>query len=242
MSEVAVHAGSNLGRRGNRGGPRRAWRGRGAPGRPPQDRERPTHFISVPLDHLSHFTSQVSHFTDSLLAASPPINGLDPSIVISPSRLHLTLGVMNLASEDQLSNEPRVNSPHDQESGGERKAPRKSVADAVALLDSLKLDIESSLRGQPLQLCLNEFAVMRRSPAGEADVMYIGPATIGTKTAEHERSVGILETINRRFTEEGFITETRPLKGWAAPPVFNGPDRGYDIPKSALHWDATLIR
>ncbi|KAG8697375.1 hypothetical protein FRC11_000077, partial [Ceratobasidium sp. 423] len=142
------------------------------------------------IDHLSNFTSQISRFTDSLLAASPPITGLDPSIVISSNRLHLTLGVMNLTSEDHQSNEPRADLP--QEGGSERKPPRRSVAEAVALLHSLKPDIESILQGQPLQLCLNEFAVMRRSPAGEADVMYIGPATTGIKPEEHKRSVGIL--------------------------------------------------
>ncbi|KAJ1304234.1 hypothetical protein OPQ81_005398 [Rhizoctonia solani] len=202
MASAEMPLGGSRGWRGNRGGSRRPWRD--AQSKSAQARERPTHFISVPLDHLSQFTSQISHFTNSLLTVSPPITGLDRSIVISPSRLHLTLGVMSLATEDR---------PVDSSKQTEiDKTPQKSITDALALLRSLKPEIESALQGQPLQLCLNEFAVMRRSPAGEADVMYIGPAAAGAKTEEHIRSVKILETITRRFTQEGFITDTRPLK------------------------------
>ncbi|KAH7339267.1 hypothetical protein B0J17DRAFT_654483 [Rhizoctonia solani] len=121
-----------------------------------------------------------------MLAVSPPIAGLDSSIVVSPSRLHLTLGVMNLASEEHQSIQPEANPSQ------EMKAPRKTVADALAVLRSLKPDIESALKGQPLQLCLNEFEVMHRSPGGEADVMYIGPTAAGAQTEEHMQSVGIL--------------------------------------------------
>ncbi|KDQ16020.1 hypothetical protein BOTBODRAFT_43642 [Botryobasidium botryosum FD-172 SS1] len=45
------------------------------------------------------FRTHVSEFTDSLLASSSDIPGLDESIVISPMRLHLTLGVMCLSDD-----------------------------------------------------------------------------------------------------------------------------------------------
>ncbi|CAE6504924.1 unnamed protein product [Rhizoctonia solani] len=191
MAEAVVHTHGSLGCGSNRGA-RRGGRGRGSQGGTVQTRERPTHFISVPLDHLQQFTSQVSCFTDSMLAVSPPIAGLDSSIVVSPNRLHLTLGVMNLASEEHQSVQPEASA------STETKTPQKSIADALAVLSSLKPDIESDLKGQPLQLCLNEFNVMRRSPAGEADVMYIGPATVGTQTKEHMQSVGVLEDLSRK--------------------------------------------
>jgi hypothetical protein len=69
---------------------------------------------------------------------------------------------------------------------------RKTVAEAVSLLRSLKPDIAAMLNDQPLQLNLDEFAVMRRSEAGEADVMYIGPAVAAVRTEEHSRSVRVL--------------------------------------------------
>ncbi|EUC61573.1 AKAP7 2'5' RNA ligase-like domain protein [Rhizoctonia solani AG-3 Rhs1AP] len=226
MAGVVARASNNIGRRGDQGGARRPWRGRGAQGRSSQVRERPTHFISVPLDHLHEFALEISRFTEGLQTASPPITGLDPSIVISPRRLHLTLGVMGLTAEGNQVTQPPTNPS--QERGMNGVTHRQSITAAQALLDSLKPDIESALQGQPLQLCLNEFAVMRRSPTGEADVMYIGPTATGINSAEHTRSVGVLgkpthctrlqklsrsiEMINRRFIEEGFITDRRPLK------------------------------
>ncbi|CAE6470475.1 unnamed protein product [Rhizoctonia solani] len=210
MAGVVTRAGNSTGRRGDQAGSRRPWRGRGAPGRSFQVRERPTHFISVPLDHLQEFTLEISRFTDGLRTASPPITGLDPSIVISPRRLHLTLGVMSLTAEYNQVTEPQTDPS--QERSMNEATPQKSIAAAQALLRSLKPDIESALQGQPLKLCLDEFAVMRRSPAGEADVMYIGPTATGINSGEHTRSVGVLEMVNRRFIEEGFITDRRPLK------------------------------
>lgn len=204
MADAVAYTGNSVGRGGNRGGSERLWRG--------QAREKPTHFISVPLDHLQGFTSQISRFTDALQAVSPPIDGLDSSIVISPRRLHLTLGVMSLGSEDNQTIQTQVDPSQARGKDGARVMPRKSIAAALALLHTLKPDIEFALQSQPLYLCLNEFAVMRRSPAGESDVMYIGPAATGTKSEQHTRSVGILETVNRRFIEEGFITDKRPLK------------------------------
>ncbi|KAG9081938.1 hypothetical protein FS749_007275 [Ceratobasidium sp. UAMH 11750] len=68
------------------------------------------------------------------------------------------------------------------------------------------------LDNQPIQLTLDELTVMRRSPAGEADVLYLGPSNTLTKSEEHVRSVELLQMVHEKFREAGFITETRPLK------------------------------
>ncbi|CEL61314.1 hypothetical protein RSOLAG1IB_09926 [Rhizoctonia solani AG-1 IB] len=209
MAEATGHTNNHLGRRENRGDPKRPWKGRGGTTASPIARERPTHFISIPLDHVVSFTTQVSQFTDTLLAASPPITGLDRSIIISPNRLHLTLGVMNLTTEEHESRGPLADSS---QGGTDSKSSRKTVAEALALLHSLKPYVESTLQGQPLQLCLDEFAVMKRSPSGEADVMYVGPTPGRPKAEEHTRSVDVITNINKTFIENGFITDTRPLK------------------------------
>jgi len=157
--------------------------------------------------------------TDALLATSPPITGLDPSIVISPSRLHLTLGVMTLSeteSGEMLSTDLRVASR--QPSTGTarpnegKSASRHAVSEAVRLLQELKPDIQQMTNSQPLQLTLDELAVMRRSKTGEADVMYLGPASAIAKMEEHAQAVKVLQTVQNRFREAGFVTETRPLK------------------------------
>lgn len=50
----------------------------------------------VSQGHHPALRTRISTFTDSLLMSEPPIPGLDPSIIIAPRRLHLTLGVMSL--------------------------------------------------------------------------------------------------------------------------------------------------
>ncbi|KAB5588272.1 hypothetical protein CTheo_8283 [Ceratobasidium theobromae] len=190
-----------------RGGAKRQRGGRGsAPrGRPQKGNDRPTHFISVPLDHIKAFTSQISNLTDELLAVSPPITGLDSSIVISPARLHLTLGVMNLAPDEDQSEGHKSSRAQGPSTGNETpppdwSEPPKTISQAVGLLQSLKPEIEEILSNQPLQLNLDELTVMRRSEEGNADVMYIGPAAGVVRTEEHSQSLHctILNTSHRK--------------------------------------------
>jgi hypothetical protein len=96
---------------------------------------------------------------------------------------------MNLTTEEHESRGPLADSS---QGGTDSKSSRKTVAEALALLHSLKPYVESTLQGQPLQLCLDEFAVMKRSPSGEADVMYVGPTPGRPKAEEHTRSVDVI--------------------------------------------------
>ncbi|QRV93643.1 hypothetical protein RhiJN_21661 [Ceratobasidium sp. AG-Ba] len=164
--------------------------------------------LSVPLDHLKDFTFQVGQMGNSLLSFSPPITGLDSSIVISPVRLHLTLGVMALddgpeATSARISNDSKGH--HDSEG-------RKTVQDALSLLQEIKPDVQRFLNNEPLRLTLDELAVMRRSPEGEADVMYLGPSNTLPKSEEHSNSVRLLQMIHERFRDAHFIKDRRPLK------------------------------
>ena len=45
----------------------------------------------------------MSAFTNALLAATPPIPGLDTTVVIPPRRVHFTLGVMSLDVDEDKS-------------------------------------------------------------------------------------------------------------------------------------------
>ncbi|KAF8172721.1 hypothetical protein BJ912DRAFT_1148040 [Pholiota molesta] len=105
---------------------RGGWKGRGGRGRrgarPADARERPTHFLSLPLHTHADLRDRVSAFQNALFAtpssSSPTsvaqpstvkgkrplrvssiVDGLDSSIVIDPRRLHMTLGVMALQKE-----------------------------------------------------------------------------------------------------------------------------------------------
>jgi AKAP7 2'5' RNA ligase-like domain len=64
---------------------------------------RPTHFLALPIGHHTELRNTVSSLTSSWLAHQPPIEGLDPSIVVQPRRLHFTLGVMTLNSPHDLA-------------------------------------------------------------------------------------------------------------------------------------------
>ncbi|KAF8594778.1 hypothetical protein BDV93DRAFT_529087 [Ceratobasidium sp. AG-I] len=208
---------------------RRSWRGKRVRGGQQsrgsgkanrgEVRERPTHFISVPLDQLDGFTSQVAHMSNALLAASPPVTGLDPSIVISPPRLHLTLGVMALTESNTKGSSTRPRDPSAAQGSTDeapsqeaQTVPRRTITDAIEFLQQLEPEIRQILQNQPLQLVLDELAVMRRSNTGEADVMYLGPSDMTMKTEEHAQTFKALQIVHNRFREAGFVTETRPLK------------------------------
>ena len=106
--------------------------------------------------------------TSSWLVHEPPIEGLDPSIVVHPRRLHLTLGVMALAPADA---HPSTNpsSSSEQARGGAR-----DLAGAVALLASLAPRVRAVLARNPLRVPLGRLAIMQTDPA-RAHVLYAEP-------------------------------------------------------------------
>ena len=103
----------------------------------------------------------VHAFQSGLLASSPAIPGLDPSIVIHPRRLHLTLGVMSLSS---------TTDPADSNT--------KTVQSALDLLRSLRPQIMRLLAGHTLRVPLNRMHIMnpRRGRLDDAHVLWMGPA------------------------------------------------------------------
>jgi hypothetical protein len=64
-----------------------------------------THFLTLPIGHHAELRSAISALTTSWLAHEPPIDGIDPSIVVNPHSLHLTLGVMALAPQSPPHND-----------------------------------------------------------------------------------------------------------------------------------------
>lgn len=88
-------------------------------------------------DHDENLLARVDTLQKALTKADPPIPNFHPSTLIDRRKLHLTLGVMNLA-------EPRDTLPTRQEAqGGTSSHPEatKSVESAVALLVSLRPQI-----------------------------------------------------------------------------------------------------
>jgi activating signal cointegrator complex subunit 1 len=105
----------------------------------------------------------MSALSSSWLAHEPPIDGLDPSIVVHPRRLHLTLGVMALAS-------PNANAG----AGTSSEQGGRDLAGATALLDSLAPRIRAVLAQNPVRVPLGRLAVMQSDPE-RAHVLYAEP-------------------------------------------------------------------
>lgn len=153
-----------------------------------------THFLALPLGHHPGLRTRVANFTNSLLESNPPIPGLDQSVIISPRRLHLTLGVMSLSHESTGT------------SAG------KTLQDAAALLTQLKPEILARLEGNPLRVALNHVDIMRpeRGDLEKAHVMWVGPAPGDEDT---RRLKGVSEYLHREFIKAGLmVDEKRPLK------------------------------
>lgn len=150
--------------------------------------------------HHSTLRTRLSTFTDALQQSEPPITGLDPSIVIDPRRVHLTLGVMSLFSSTPDPDPTKTNG-------------YKTLAAALALLQTLAPQIHSILDGNTLKFPLHEMGILkpeRGRDKGKANVLWLGP---GPGAQENERLEKVCKLINETFINEGLLAdEKRPLK------------------------------
>ncbi|KAN0131551.1 AKAP7 2'5' RNA ligase-like domain containing protein [Lactarius tabidus] len=152
---------------------------------------RPTHFLALPLGHHADLRSAVQGLTTSWLAHDPPIDGLDPSIVVQPRRLHLTLGVMSLT-------------PNQEE--GEQT---HHLAGATRLLAELAPRVRAALERAPLRVPLGRLAVMQPDPT-RAHVLYAEP---NISSPDGRRLRAVCELVRDAFTKAGFLAvDRRPLK------------------------------
>ncbi|KAG1842757.1 kinase A anchor protein [Suillus subalutaceus] len=166
-------------------------RGRFSSGTNRNSKLRPTHFISLPIGHHVQLQESVKSFTDGLLNCKPALPGVDRGIVIAPRRLHLTLGVMTLENSPVSSG--------------------RTLADAQALLRTLRARVMELLDGHSLCIPLTEMNIMNpdRGNADNAHVLWLGPS-LNTEDAQRLKSVS--EFVNKAFSDAGFIQDRRPLK------------------------------
>ena len=143
------------------------------------------------------------------LAHDPTIDGLDPSIVVQPRGLHLSLGVLTLAT--------------DLDQGEEAGETTHDLAGATQLLVELAPRVHAALERAPL--C--KLTVMQPDPT-RAHVLYSEPDLSSTDGRRLRAVCGTLcspcyphaslqqttpELDRDAFTEAGFLSvERRPLK------------------------------
>ncbi|KZV67917.1 hypothetical protein PENSPDRAFT_653651 [Peniophora sp. CONT] len=191
--------------KGKQGANRGTGRPRGRGGKPRNEttntRTKPplTHFISLPIGHHASLRTRISAFTSALVAAEPTITGLDPSIVISPRRLHLTLGVMSL-------NQPSAPSQSSQEQ--QTAQPERTLARATELLRTLRPKVLEMLDGKPLNIGLERMDIMppERGDAERAHVLWVGP-DLGSE--DGKRLKAVCKMIQKTFMDAGLVVDER---------------------------------
>jgi len=130
----------------------------------------------------------MGRFGQSLLdETDTPISGLDKSVLILPRRLHLTLGVMSLASTSSA----------ERASGSTNPIQPRTLDDAVRFLESLKPRLDNLLRvsapgsidqAQKIRLVLNSMDTMKLEKGGAAHVLWVGPRNGNSKDISDEET------------------------------------------------------
>ncbi|KAF8516463.1 hypothetical protein BU17DRAFT_92813 [Hysterangium stoloniferum] len=190
----------------------------------PPKKPRLTHFISLPIGHHAALHETWNRISTTLLGTSPPIPGLDESIIIRPGSLHITLGVLSLNSNTMIEN-----------SGAEKKRDEgalmgdaidntttlkpadespisHTVKDALNLLHSLRIPIMTILNGEELMIPLESMDVMRSKPnqsPEQSHVLWAGP---DLTSEAGKRLATVCNLIHSTFKGARMLQDDRPLK------------------------------
>jgi activating signal cointegrator complex subunit 1 len=138
--------------------------------------------------------ARVQSFTDALLASDPPIEGMDETIIVKPTQLHITLGDMYLKESDDNG------APGQEEQGTQVK----TVQQALDLLNNLRTEVVEVLRSnnntEGLRVNLNAMGVLKPDKKnGTAHVLWIGPGTDhSSEETALEKVAGVLNQVLMR--------------------------------------------
>ena len=134
--------------------------------------------LKVEQGNHAELRQKLSSFANALLTTDPAIPGLDKSIVVSPRRAHLTLGVMSLAEANSTSNVSARSAADSAE------VPR-TLEVAVRQLQDLKPHITNILAGRRLRVPLTRVDIMKpeRGSLEKAHVLWAGPPEDGEDVA-----------------------------------------------------------
>ncbi|CAL1713815.1 unnamed protein product [Somion occarium] len=171
-----------------------------------------THFLSIPIGHHADLRQRISAFTTALLASDPAIPGLDETIIISPRRLHLTLGVMSLDLEGPGPDPGPDPAPSAEGSSNNSNLRPKTLESATQLLNELKPKVTELLVGQKLRVGLKRINIMKpeHGDPDRAHVLWAGP----DYNDEDARRLNAISTfVHKEFRKAGLVVDDkRPLK------------------------------
>ncbi|PAV16810.1 hypothetical protein PNOK_0687400 [Pyrrhoderma noxium] len=151
--------------------------------------------------HIPAVRETVASLTVALLDASPPITGIDASILIPPRRFHFTLGVMSLSDNTKNAT-----------SGSTTLEP--TVNQAISLLHSIRPQIVQLLRGESLRIPLSAMDIMKleRNDPSRAHVLFCGPSETDLQSPVGRLLISVAEPIRNEFNREGLNKDKRALK------------------------------
>lgn len=176
----------------------------------------------------------MSAFRQALLEHSPKIPGLEERILISPRRLHLTLGVMNLTEsvDPDAKREPGSSSSRlvqDDKTDTPAATDVHTVQSAIDFLHRLKPRITEELGGGNLRVGLKLMDIMRpdKGDLTQAHIMWTGPSYEDEHAKRLKRvcgaccasglcpacADGYTEFVHKEFKNAGLVVDDRrPLK------------------------------
>lgn len=154
---------------------------------------RPTHFLSFPISD-AHVQQRAQEAISVLLDARPRPAGIDESLAVHPSSLHLTLGIMALASAsgdvNRTEDEPEVSTSESSED--KRKYLRRrtqTVEDAAKLLRECAPSLRRLLTTERIAVNFDRTQSFQ-SDASKCRVLYAEPAKASKGVATLHRLAG----------------------------------------------------
>lgn len=129
-------------------------------------------------DQHPELRESVSRFTTGILGKSPRPEGVDGQLFQKPQRIHMTLGVMALVSDEEAT------AQNDAQSGEELAAAKpNTISDALQFLESLRPELIEAMKGEKeLSVPLKGLFVMNDDPE-RANVLWTGPGTSRDESA-----------------------------------------------------------
>ncbi|KAJ7574701.1 hypothetical protein C8J56DRAFT_1172609 [Mycena floridula] len=183
---------------------------------------RPTHFLSLSLSSHVSLHQKMTAFREALLEKAQDIPGLDASIITDPVRLHITIGVMKLASPNvavkppkrQVGTAPETDSPA--RSGGSIPAgtqtlpPEPTIKTALSLLESIKSQLILLMDRNGVTIPLEQLGYFKGRNKSLARVLWVGPDD--NNNVERKKLEDVCQLVLKTFKDAGYVTDSRPLK------------------------------
>ncbi|KAG2222450.1 hypothetical protein INT45_013363 [Circinella minor] len=144
------------------------------------DKARATHFLSLPVT-TAYTTRKLEEFYQSILSSTFKCDGIDPSILVLPANIHITLGIFKLLHQTEIERAVKFL---------KEECP-KIISEVMANQD------------RALSVHLRNLAIMQNKNPGQAHVLYIEP---NEDNREDQPLKKLCHALIDKFVEAGLMT------------------------------------